>query len=63
MTGGKVTKNGVDTKTGYKTDAIEFGYTRTNPDGSTVSYTVKGMKNTGWEEDMKDYSDFIDANF
>ncbi len=63
VTGGKVTKNGVDTKTGYKADAIEFGYTRTNPDGSTVSYTVKGMKNTGWEEDMKDYSDFIDANF
>lgn len=37
VTGGKVTKNGVDTKTGYKADAIEFDYTRTNPDGSTVS--------------------------
>lgn len=63
VSNGKVTKNGVDTKTGYKADAIEFNYSRTNPDGSTKSYVVKGMKNTGWEEDMADYTDFIDSTF
>ncbi|OUN76894.1 hypothetical protein B5G09_07955 [Alistipes sp. An54] len=63
VTGGKVVKDGVDTKTGYKADAIEFNYSRTNPDGLTEQYVVKGMKNTGWNEDMQDYSDFIDNNF
>lgn len=64
VTGGKVVKDGVDTKTGYKADAIEFNYSRTNPsDGTTKQYVVKGMKNTGWNEDMQDYSDFIDNNF
>lgn len=59
---GKVVKNGIDTKTGYKADAIEFRYTRTNPDNTTKEYVVKGMKNTGWEEDMEDYTSFIDDN-
>ena len=58
----KVVKNGVDTKTGYKADAIEFTYSRTNPDATMKEYVVKGMKNTGWNEDMQDYSDFIDNN-
>lgn len=63
VTNGKVIKNGIDTKTGYKADAIEFNYSRTNPDQTTKQYVVKGMKNTGWEEDMEDYTDFINANF
>ena len=62
-TDGKVLKNGVDTKTGYKADAIEFNYSRTNPDGTTKQYVVKGMKNTGWNEEMQDYSDFIKEHF
>ena len=58
---GKVTKNGIDTDSGYKADAIEFSYKRTNPDNTTVEYVFKGMKNTGWAEDMGAYYDFIDA--
>ena len=64
ITDGRVTLDGVDTHSGYKADAIEFTYTRTTDDGSgspaTVTYYVRGMKNTGWEEDMADYTDFID---
>ena len=63
VSSGKVTKDGVNTKTGYKADAIEFSYSRTNPDGSTTSYVVQGMKNTGWEEDLVDYTDFINTTF
>lgn len=44
-------------------DAIEFNYSRTNPDGTTKQYVVKGMKNTGWNEEMQDYSDFIKEHF
>ena len=62
VTGGKVVKNGVVTKTGYKAVAIEFTYSRTNPDATMKEYVDKGMKNTGWNEDMQDYSDFIDNN-
>ena len=55
ITDGRVTLDGVDTHSGY---------TRTTDDGSgspaTVTYYVRGMKNTGWEEDMADYTDFID---
>ena len=64
ITDGRVTLDGVDTHSGCKADAIEFTYTRTTDDGSgspaTVTYYVRGMKNTGWEEDMADYTDFID---
>ncbi len=60
---GSVAVNGVDTKTGYKTDGIELKYSRKYPDGTVKNYTVKGMKNTGWGEDLVDYQSFIDENF
>jgi hypothetical protein len=60
---GKVTKNGVDTHSGYKADAIEFSYSRTNPDGTVKNYTVKGMKDNGWAEDVMDYHNFLVDEF
>ena len=59
---GKVVVNGVNTKTGYKTDGISFNYTRDNGDGTTDTYYVSGMKNTGWGEDVADYAEYIDNN-
>ena len=65
VTGGKVIKDGVATKTGYRADAIEFRYSRTDPapDAKTTEYVVRGMKNTGWNDDMKEYEEFIKKNF
>lgn len=57
---GKVVVDGVNTKTGYKTDGIYFTYTRNNGDGTTDTYYVSGMKNTGWGEDTADYAEYID---
>ena len=59
---GKVTPDGVNTKTGYKTDAIEFTYTRMWPDNTSKTYTVRGMRKTGWAEDMTDYENFANDN-
>lgn len=56
---GSVTKN-VDSPSGYKYDTISFTYTRTELDGTVIKYDVKGSKNTGWAEDMKEYADFAE---
>ncbi|MCQ2148032.1 MAG: hypothetical protein MJZ16_11015 [Bacteroidales bacterium] len=56
---GSVTKN-VDSPSGYKYDTISFTYTRIELDGTVIKYNVKGSKNTGWAEDMKEYADFAE---
>lgn len=61
VTGGKVVTDGVTTKTGYKTDSIEFTISLTDDTGATATYFVKGIKNTGWAEDMEDYAAWVDA--
>lgn len=58
---GKVTKEAVKTAGNLKADAIEFSYKRTGPDGTVSEYFVKGMKNTGWAEDLKEYIDFLES--
>lgn len=60
---GNVTVDGVNTKTGYKTDGISFTYSRTDEDGNTDNFYVVGMKNTGWGEDLIEYGDYIDEMF
>ena len=46
ISGGKVTLDGYDTKTGYKADAIEFTLTSSKYPGQTM--VVKGFRKTGW---------------
>lgn len=60
---GKVIKDGKSLASGGKADTIEFTYTRTYPDGEVEDYVVKGTRNTGWEEDMIEYSDWMDENY
>lgn len=57
---GKILKNSVETAAGTKVDGIEFSYKRVNPNGDVYEYTVKGMKNTGWAEDLQEYVDFLE---
>ena len=56
---GRVIPDGANTASGYKADKIEFTYTITT-DGQSVSYTVDGIKKTGWAEDTQVYADFCD---
>ena len=56
---GKVVTDGATTGSGSKADSIEFTYTLNFKDGSSESYTVKGMKKTGWAEDAKEYEDWL----
>ena len=63
MTGGKILKNSVETAAKTKVDGIELSYKRVEPDGSVSEYTIKGMKNTGWAEDLQEYIDFMDENY
>ncbi|MGN0189976.1 MAG: lipid-binding protein [Candidatus Cryptobacteroides sp.] len=60
VSNGKVTKDGVDTATGYKADAIEFDYKRTDPSGTVTEYHFSGMKNTGWSDDMVEFNEYLD---
>ena len=53
---GRVIPDGANTASGYKADKIEFTYTI---DG--VTYSVDGIKKTGWAEDNQEYMDFCDS--
>ena len=54
---GRVIPDGANTASGYKADKIEFTYTIDD-----VTYTVDGIKKTGWAEDTQEYMDFCDEN-
>ncbi len=49
VSNGTVVLDGYDTASGYKADAIEFTFTNSKYPGET--YTIKGFRKTGWEED------------
>ena len=36
-----------------------LAYSRAYPDGTVKKYVVKGMKYTGWDDEMKEYNDFV----
>ena len=57
---GKVTKDGVDTATGHKTDGIKLHVTRKYDDGYVEEYDIDGMRVTGWPEDTAEFEAFID---
>ena len=42
-------------KSGIEIDS----YSRAYPDGTVKKYVVKGMKYTGWDDEMKEYNDFV----
>lgn len=59
---GKIGKQDVTFTTGYKGDSINFTYSRTYSDGLVENYVVKGVRNSGWEEEMSEYSEWMDEN-
>lgn len=58
---GKIVTGGTTgTNNGNKIDTIEIdSYSRAYPDGTVKKYVVKGMKYTGWDDEMKEYNDFV----
>lgn len=58
---GKIVTGGTTgTNNGNKIDTIEIDfYSRAYPDGTVKKYVVKGMKYTGWDDEMKEYNDFV----
>ena len=58
---GKIVTGGTTgTNNGNKIDTIEIdSYSRDYPDGTVKKYVVKGMKYTGWDDEMKEYNDFV----
>lgn len=59
ITDGKVVKDGYDTPTGYKADAISYAYEYEDADGNTEKYMIVGSRYTGWGEDYEEFNDFI----
>ena len=58
---GKIVTGGTTgTNNGNKIDTIVIdSYSRAYPDGTVKKYVVKGMKYTGWDDEMKEYNDFV----
>ena len=58
---GKIVTGGTTgTNNGNKIDTIEIdSYSRAYPDGTVKKYVVKGMKYTGWDDEMNEYNDFV----
>lgn len=58
---GKIITGGTTgTNNNNKIDTIEIdSYSRAYPDGTVKKYVVKGMKYTGWDDEMKEYNDFV----
>ena len=57
---GKIVTGGTTGTNNNKIDTIEINsYSRAYPDGTVKKYVVKGMKYTGWDDEMKEYNDFV----
>lgn len=63
ITDGRVVIDGYDTPSGYKADAISFGFERVaqNEDGEDGKFMVVGHRYTGWAEDYEEFTRFIDG--
>lgn len=58
---GKIAVGAVTGTNGNGIDAIEItSYSRTWPDGTVKTYTAKGQRNTGWDDEMAEYDEFLD---
>ena len=60
---GKVTKNAVTTGGNLKASSIEFTLYRADDGEPCDTVYFKGMKITGWYEDMAEYIDFMYDNY
>lgn len=60
---GKIVTGGTTgTNNNNNIDTIEIdSYSRAYPDGTVKKYVVKGMKYTGWDDEMKEYNDFVNG--
>lgn len=59
----KIITGGTTGTNNNKIDTIEIdSYSRAYPDGTVKKYVVKGMKYTGWDDEMKEYNDFVNEN-
>ena len=59
---GKIVTGGTTGTNNNKIDTIEIdSYSRAYPDGTVKKYVVKGMKYTGWDDEMKEYNDFVNG--
>lgn len=57
---GRIVTGGTAGTNNNKIDTIEIdSYSRAYPDGTVKKYVVKGMKYTGWDDEMKEYNDFV----
>ena len=57
---GRIVTGGTTGTNNNKIDTIEIdSYSRAYPDGTVKKYVVKGMKYTGWDDEMKEYNDFV----
>lgn len=56
---GKIYKEAIETRGNYKADAIEFTFIREDDGEEVETWHVTGMKNTGFYEDIKEYSDYV----
>lgn len=57
---GKIVTGGTTGTNNNKIDTIEIdSYSRAYPDGTVKKYVVNGMKYTGWDDEMKEYNDFV----
>ena len=57
---GKIVTGGTTGTNNNKIDTIDIdSYSRAYPDGPVKKYVVKGMKYTGWDDEMKEYNDFV----
>lgn len=61
--GGKITPNAVATGGNTKASAIEFTLTRADDGEPESVITFKGMKITGWAEDIEEYTTFMYDNY
>lgn len=61
--GGKVTPNAIATGGNQKASAIEFALSRNDVILGKSVVEMKGMKITGWYDDMAEYVDFMYENY
>lgn len=60
---GKVTKDAVTTGGNLKASAIEFTLVRADDGEAEATTVMKGMKITGWYDDIAEYVDFMYDNY
>lgn len=63
VTDGKIVKNAIATGGDQKASSISFVLTRVDDGAPKEVITMSGMKITGWAEDIKEYTTFMEDNY